>query len=338
VLRNTPRTDPNDYRLHDEIGMALVDLNRQEEAIGSFMAALQLKPDCDDVCNKIASAFAARGLVEPAAEWFSRARRMNPESTRYLYTYGRVLVELDSREEAAKVFDEWVQSEPENPIPRHLSAAVLGEQSMPKVSREYVRALFNPYADHFEESLARLSYCGPALAVDALNAVGAANIGLTILDAGCGTGLVGAALRPRAAKLIGVDLSAGMLAIAREHGLYDELIEADIVDVLRLRGQEFDVIVAADVVTYIGEVDPLFRCAAQSLRPGGYFIVIAEALKTTEDFRLNPNGRFSHGREYLERVSKNAGLAVAYLEESVMRHEDNKPGPKWVAVARATNA
>jgi predicted TPR repeat methyltransferase len=263
---------------------------------------------------------------------------MNPSSTRYLYTYGRVLVELDSREEAAKVFNQWIQSEPENPIPRHLSAAVLGRQSMPKASPEYVRALFNPYADHFEESLAKLSYCGPALVVDALNAVGAASIGLAILDAGCGTGLVGAALRPRATKLIGVDLSAGMLAIARERGLYDKLIESDIVDFLRQCQQEFDVIIAADVVTYIGDLDQLFRGAAGSLRPGGYFIVIAEALKTIEDFRLNPHGRFSHAREYLQRVSKNAGLTVAYLEDSVMRHEDNKPVPTWVIVARAADA
>jgi predicted TPR repeat methyltransferase len=338
VLRKALRTEPDDFRLHDEIGMALVVLNRQEEAIGSFMTALQLKPDCDEVCNKIGSAFAARGLMEPAAEWFHRARQLNPASTKYLCTYGRVLVELDSRKEAAEILAQWVESEPENPIPRHLSAAVLGTQSMAQASPEYVRALFNPYADHFEESLARLSYCGPALALDALDKVVPLATGLRILDAGCGTGLVGAALKPRATSLTGVDLSAGMLAIARERGLYDELVEADIVDFLSGREREFDIIVAADVVTYIGDLSRLFSGAAKSLRPGGCFVIIAEALKTTGDYRLNTSGRFSHSREYLEHISKKAGLAVAYLEEDVMRHEGNTPVATWVVVIRGIDA
>src|SRR5437899_9160428 len=46
--------------------------------------ALHFKPDFDEACNKIGSALASRGLLEPAAIWFSRALQMNPRPTKYL--------------------------------------------------------------------------------------------------------------------------------------------------------------------------------------------------------------------------------------------------------------
>ena len=48
---------------------------------------------------------------------------------------------------------------------------------------------------------------------------------LDVLDAGCGTGLCGPLLAPYARRLIGVDLSEGMLALAKEKHVYDALIK-----------------------------------------------------------------------------------------------------------------
>jgi predicted TPR repeat methyltransferase len=339
VLRQGLATESGDYRLHDELGMALIDLNRPEEAIGSFLAALELKPDFDEACNKIGSAYASRGLIEPAAIWFLRARQLNPASTKYLYTYGCVLVQLDSRQQAAEVFDEWLRAEPENPVARHLAGAALGLKSIAKASPGYVRALFDQYAPHFDENLAKLRYCGPELVLRALSHVGTAPTGgWKTLDAGCGTGLVGAALKPLASELVGVDLSAVMLEVAGRRMIYDDLACSDIVDYLRDRFQEFDVIAAADLLTYIGDLNEFFLHAAHALRPGGFVITLAESLKTTEDYRLNPTGRFSHSREYLHQVMSSAGLTVAYFDEDAMRHESKKPIATWVAVGQVVEA
>lgn len=335
VLRQWLAAGSGDYRLHDELGMALVDLNRQEEAIGSFLAALDLNPDFDEACNKIGSAFASRGLIEPAAIWFSRAAQLNPTPAKYLYTYGCVLVQLDSRQEAAEVFDQWVKAEPENPIARHLAVAVLGSEPIAGASPEYVRALFDGCAMRFDENLTKLNYRGPELVQRALARVSAAAVGgWNILDAGCGTGLTGLALKSTARRLVGVDLSTGMLDVAGQRTIYDELIHSEIVDYLRGCRQEFDVIAAADVLTYIGKVNDFFTRAAYALRPGGLVVVVAEALKMSGDFRLNPSGRFSHSHQYLRQVMTDAGLAVEYLEEDVMRHEAKKPVSSWVAVGR----
>jgi predicted TPR repeat methyltransferase len=258
---------------------------------------------------------------------------LNPKATKYLYAYGCVLVQLDSRRQAAEVFEQWLQADPQNPIARHLSAAALGSQSISKASPGYVRALFDQYASHFDENLARLRYCGPELVLRALTHLGTvATGGWKVLDAGCGTGLVGAALRPLASELIGVDLSTVMLDVARRRMIYDDLVCSDIVDYFRERFQEFDVIAAADLLTYIGDLREFFEHAAHALRPGGFVVALAESLKTAEDYRLNPTGRFCHSREYLHQVMSSAGLTVPYFEEDAMRHESKKPISTWVAV------
>jgi predicted TPR repeat methyltransferase len=333
LLRQGVAAGTNDYRLHDEIGMALVALDRQEEAIGSFMTALRLKPDFDEACNKIGSAFASRGLLEPAAHWFSLAREINPSATKYLYSFGCVLSLLDRHQQAAEVFNHWVKTEPENPVARHLVSAALGSQSVTIASADYVRVLFDSGADQFDKQLAKLRYCGPELVVGALLQVAQpTSTGWDVLDAGCGTGLSGVALKPLARRLIGVDLSAGMLKLAKRRAIYDDLINCDIVDYLRTRGQEFDVVSAADVLTYIGDVSEFFAQAASVLRTGGLVAVATEALKTDGNYRLNPTGRFSHSQHYLRDIMERSGFAIKHMTDTAMRYESRRPVPTWVAV------
>jgi predicted TPR repeat methyltransferase len=335
ALRQGLATESADYHLHDEMGMALVDLDRPEEAIGCFLAALNAKPDSDEACNKIGLAFSSRGLLEPAAHWFSRAREMNPAGTRYLYSYGCVLILLGNRQKAAEVFDQWTTAEPENPIAHHLVSAAVGSQSVTRAHPDYVRVLFDDFAKCFDKQLAKLRYRGPELVAEALRGVAEAPAtGWDVLDAGCGTGLSGVALKPLARRLIGVDLSAGMLELARERAIYDELINSDIVVYLGARLQEFDVMLAADVLTYIGDLSEFFCEAASALRPGGLVAIATEALKAGGNYRLNPSGRFSHGQHYLKDVMERSGFAIQHMNEETMRYEAKRPVPTWIVVGR----
>jgi predicted TPR repeat methyltransferase len=56
---------------------------------------------------------------------------------------------------------------------------------------------------------------------------------LDVLDAGCGTGLCGAIVAPYARRLVGVDLSEGMLVHATSKNVYDSLIKAELTEYLR---------------------------------------------------------------------------------------------------------
>ena len=335
VLRRGLASESHDYRLHDELGMALSELGRYEEAIGSFLAAYSQKPDSDETCNKIGSAFAAHGMYLPAVTWFHRAREINPQGTKYLYPYGRALVMKNSIDEAAAVFDKWTKAEPDNPIARHLASAALGREVVRKASPDYVVALFNSCAARFDESLARLHYRGPDLVLSALQQTAEPpDHGWRIIDAGCGTGLVGAQLRPMARRLVGVDLSPGMLDLARGRGVYDELVNADIIEYLREHPRNFDVLAAADVLTYLGELDEFFQAAATALEPEGIIIVLVETLNGQQSYRLNPTGRFCHSRQYLNDSMIGAGFRVESIREDSMRHEAGAPVPTLVGVGR----
>ena len=97
-----------------------------------------------------------------------------------------------------------------------------------------------------------------------------------MLDAGCGTGLCGPLLVPYARRLIGVDLSEGMLALAKEKHVYDALIKGELTDHMRAQPAAFDVIVSADTLVYFGDLESVVGAAAGALRPNGLFIFTLE--------------------------------------------------------------
>ncbi len=72
---------------------------------------------------------------------------------------------------------------------------------------------------------------------------------------GCGTGLCGPLIRGYARRLIGIDLSSGMLTQAKEKQLYDELWQVELTEYLRDQVEAFDVIVSADTLVYFGALE-----------------------------------------------------------------------------------
>ena len=100
-------------------------------------------------------------------------------------------------------------------------AACTGEAAPPRASDNYVRDTFDAFAGSFDQVLDQLGYRAPGLIGELLDRdLPAADASLMIADAGCGTGLCGEFLRPRAKRLVGIDLSPGMLARARARGKY----------------------------------------------------------------------------------------------------------------------
>jgi predicted TPR repeat methyltransferase len=111
-------------------------------------------------------------------------------------------------------------------------------------------------------------YVAPELAAAAVADV--AGVDGEILDAGCGTGLVGVALAARGARAIdGVDLSPGMLGKAEETGVYRRLAPADLSRALPVPADSYDVVVCVGTLTH-GHVGPgAFGEFVRLTRPGG---------------------------------------------------------------------
>ena len=150
-----------------------------------------------------------------------------------------------------------------------------------------------------------------------------------VLDAGCGTGGLGANLR--AAHLVGIDLSPDMLAKARERNVYQELVEGDLARVMGTRTDRFDIIASAVVLYYIPDLAPFFREAARLLVPGGHLFFSVDPAADDMDVGVSPmDGSFAHSRAYLRRLAAQTGFAEVAIK--IMPHRGN-PG-FWCAFRR----
>ncbi|MFH8572956.1 class I SAM-dependent methyltransferase [Streptomyces sp. NPDC017993] len=97
--------------------------------------------------------------------------------------------------------------------------------------------------------------------------------GRRILDAGCGSGPLFAALRDRGAIVSGFDASAGMLELARRRlGDGADLLVADLGGQLPYADDTFDDVVASLVLHYLEDWGPALAELRRILRPGGRLI------------------------------------------------------------------
>ncbi|KAH8168916.1 methyltransferase domain-containing protein [Sarocladium implicatum] len=125
------------------------------------------------------------------------------------------------------------------------------------------KTLYDEWAGGYDTDLTQAGYASPRRSVEAivknLSPDSFSSEKLEILDAGCGTGLVGDCLArsPLANKfaLDGIDLSSGMLATAREKGIYRYLSTADLNEKIGKPDGSYNVIVCVGTLTK-GHVGP----------------------------------------------------------------------------------
>ena len=197
----------------------------------------------------------------------------------------------------------------------------------------YVAALFDAYAEAFDAALVdRLQYRTPGKLAALVRALKSPPY-QRVLDLGCGTGLMGAALGEDAIWLKGVDLSAEMIAVALKRGLYESLDQIGLAQELREPAAPYDLIVASDVFNYIGDLSAVMTAVRERLSPGGLLAFSVEKGETT-DFAVQQSLRFAHSESYLERLADSAQLEIAAMTPAVLRLDAGKPADGLLAVFR----
>jgi len=302
----------------------------------SCRRALALAPRFGEAWHYLSLALLGQRRSEEAFEAAVQAELLLPEKPGRRESYGRALSAAGEHARAVAFYRDWLEREPGNPYAGHHLAASLGE-SPERASDAYVEHVFDKFAESFDDHLASLQYRAPELVAQALrDALPAPAAQFDVADLGCGTGLCGPLVEPWARSLVGVDLSAGMLARAAERGAYGALVKEELVRFLAERPDSFDVLVSADTLIYLGELGPAFVAARSALRPGGTLVFTLEAAPddAPSGFALTQSGRYAHTRACVGERLAHAGLDVIGIAQASPRHEGGKAVPGWLAAAR----
>ncbi len=94
--------------------------------------------------------------------------------------------------------------------------------------------------------------------------------GARVLEVGCGTGLLLSRIAPIASRAVGVDLSPGMIARARDRGL--NVVRGSAV-ALPFADASFDVVYSFKVLAHVPDIDTALREAVRVTRPGGVMLL-----------------------------------------------------------------
>lgn len=328
--------DPGHANAHNNLGVLLRAQGKAVEAEAAYRTAIRMSPEHSDAYTNLGILLNEQKRTHEAAVCFCKVitfRPKHPEARRLLALAHCTLGEVD---EAVAIFEEWLKEEPDHPIARHMIAACSGRDVPERASDGFIEQTFDSFAGSFDFKLAKLLYRAPAL-VAAMLADSTVEMSKTldILDAGCGTGLCGPLVAPYARRLVGVDLSARMMAQAQARNVYDELVKRELTGYLRDSSGAFDVIVSADTLVYFGSLESVVAASADALRPGGRLIFTVEELVGAgfeAGYSISLHGRYCHTRDYLERVIAAANLRPEIVQAD-LRLEAGDPVPGLVVRA-----
>lgn len=315
----------------------LVADDRDREAATAYRDALTLDPD--DTRALLGLAMVLHRYPAFQQEAIERLQQVISLDPKVLAAYRPLAWTLDMndrRDDAVAVLRAWKARAPDDVAAIHLLAAYADEAPPDRASDGYVQQTFDKFSVNFDVHLREaLHYRGPEVLFEHLSPVlpVSASASLNILDMGCGTGLGAPLLRPIAKRLVGVDLSVGMLDKARARGLYDSLENAELTVWLGecgQRGESFDVLFAADTIIYFGRLEALLANAFAALSPGGWLAFTAEQMEPkdgqlTRDFVLATSGRYQHAKRYLNEALAEAGFLPPRVAEGQLRLESDVP-------------
>lgn len=278
------------------------------------------------------------GDLAGAADILIQAVELAPGFATAWFALGAIRDKQGDRSGAVAAFERARDSDPDDYHGARLQLARLGAgEATPEMTAVYVRRLFDQHAPRFEDSLLnRLAYSAPRKLLDAITAAAGGQLHIaSMLDLGCGTGLAGATFRDCVDRLVGVDLSDGMIEEAGAKGIYDRLVVSDLVQFVADETEtkaRYDLIVAADVFVYMRDLAPVARAVARIVAPTGFFAFTVET-HTNQGVVLAPTLRYAHSEAHVRAALADARFRALTVDAVSTRTENGVPVSGLLAIA-----
>lgn len=316
---------PTHVETQTNLATSYLKLGDLQEAKIHYLRALEFAAHDVQILFNLGVINMQTANVAEAISFYSRVVQIDNDHYAAHNNLGYAYLIMRDHQNALLHFREALRLQPDNTALRHTINILNQDKTISTSPIEYVQSLFDSYADHFDEHLKKgLRYQVPQMMHATLQELKLLSAKLKILDLGCGSGLAGEIFKPDASLLIGVDISEKMLQAAAEKNIYDELIQADIVTFLETRKTlAINLIIAADVLVYTGDLKPLFFALQKAIHTQSIFIYNAE-IDATENYVLNISGRFSHSKKYLDELAAAFNFEILDYRQIPMRTQEKQ--------------
>jgi predicted TPR repeat methyltransferase len=290
------------------------------KAIEAYQKACSFDNNFIQAFINLAETLSNNGVNLEAIRVLEEAYENNPDSSQIALSLGECWLKAGNVENATRIWNLALSKDTCNGELRYSLSSVNGASPPSRAPENYVKRLFNAYAPSFDNHLNNnLQYKIPNLIRDKLIQFDK-KVFNRVLDLGCGTGLVGAALRDLYGDIDGVDLSVEMLKLCKAKGIYSDLFLDDLLNFLEHTSTSYDLVVAADVFIYTGSLDHIFHAVSDTLNRDGLFAFSIEACHA-DKFELQSTKRFAHSLSYIENLSQKMGFTIIEIKREVIRQE-----------------
>jgi len=124
---------------HGNLGAALTELGRFDEAVTSFQSALTLKPDQPDTHSNLGAALARMGRLDEAAGAFREAVRLRPKFAEAITNLGAALAKVGQIDEAIAQYRQALELKPNHPETHNNIGSLLLRMHRPPDAEDFLR-------------------------------------------------------------------------------------------------------------------------------------------------------------------------------------------------------
>ncbi|MEE4242317.1 MAG: tetratricopeptide repeat protein [Desulfopila sp.] len=312
---------PEEVDLLYNLALCTKRLGLLRETIKYYKKILKLNHEDRESLYNLACCYKDAGMDENAISCYNELLQTQPESEAVLNNLAYLYHKNEKYSDAVKMYVRLLKAHPDHHAAKHMLNSLSGEKCE-AVPFQYIKEIFDNYSSRYEKSLvSELEYKVPLNLRRLFDATcSVPKKSMSVLDLGCGTGLGGEAFAELCKTATGVDISSNMIDLASAKEIYSSLHVTEIHEYLEECSNTFSLILATDVLGYIGKLEKIFIKLFRVAEDGAFFCFSVE--KGEENgYELRTSGRFAHSFNYIQTLCDQTGWQLEKHEITALRRE-----------------